>query len=131
MTLPLTLDDFTGYCLAKPGVTVDSPMKRDTLWFKVSGKLFAITNSASLVMDGVEVAPFHFINLKCDPDRSLMLRETHVAVRPAWHQNKTHWNSLYLGDELSLDLIQELTDHSYDLAAASLTKKARAELDNA
>lgn len=127
----MTFNDFKSYCLAKPGVTVDSPMKRDTLWFKVAGKLFALTNGASIVMDGVEVSPFHFINLKCDPDRSLMLRDAHAAIRPAWHQNKTHWNSLYLGDELSDDLVRELTDHSYDLAAASLTKKARAELLNA
>lgn len=125
----MTLDDYTAYCLAKPGVTVESPMKRDTLWFKVAGKLFALTNTASIVMDGEAVSPFHFINLKCDPDRSLMLRDTHIAIRPAWHQNKTHWNSLYIGDGLSDNLIQELTDHSYDLAVASLAKKARAALE--
>ena len=57
-----------------------------------------------------------------------MLRATHADIRPAWHQNKTHWNSLYLDGDVGDDLIRELTDHSYDLALKSLPKKTQEQL---
>ncbi|MDA0339915.1 MAG: MmcQ/YjbR family DNA-binding protein [Proteobacteria bacterium] len=124
----MTLDDFTAYCMAKPGVTGDRPMSGDALWLKVAGKMFAMTNVEPLKMDGEMVDPFHFINLKCDPDRALMLRAEYDAIIPGWRQNKTHWNSLLMGHGLSDALIKDLTDHSYRLVAASLTKKKQEEL---
>ena len=124
----MTLDDFTAYCMTKPGVTGDRPMSGDVLWLKVSGKMFAMVNVEPLKMDGAMVDPFHFINLKCDPDRALMLRGEHDAIIPGWHQNKTHWNSLLMAGSLSDALIKELTDHSYRLAASSLPKKQQAAL---
>ena len=79
-------------------------------------------------MAGEMVPPFHFINLKCDPEQALALRAKYLAIKPAWHQNKTHWNTLLMGQSLAKALIEELTDHSYDLVAASLPKKQRGSL---
>jgi len=116
---------FKTYCLSMPGVTEAYPMKGEVVWMKVSGKLFAMTNVQTLKMNGERVSPSHFINLKCDPARAVALRKKHSAITPGWHQNKTHWNTLLMGKPIPDNLIKELTDHSYDLVVASLTKKQR------
>lgn len=67
------------------------------------------------------------VNLKCDPERSVQLRERHEEIKPGWHMNKTHWNTVYIEDgDLREELIYELIDHSYDLVRSSLTKKVKA-----
>lgn len=124
----MTFDQFNAYCLAKKGVTVDYPFKGEAAWFKVMGKMFALANVTELKMGKEMVGPFHFINLKCDPDRAEALREQYEAVQGGWHQNKTHWNSLIMDGSLPDDLILELTDHSYELVKESLSGKLKAEL---
>ena len=114
--------------MGKAGATENFPMKGEMVWMKVSGKVFAMTNVKPLTMDGQMVSPFHLVNLKCDPARALMLREEFDDIRPAWHQNKTHWNTLLMGGVVPDALIKQLIDHSYDLVAASLTKAQRRAL---
>ena len=96
----------------------------------VMGKMFAMTNVRALKMEGELVPPFYFINLKCDPDKAVKLREEYPAIQAAWHQNKKHWNTLYMDDNLSDDLIKTLAKHSYDLVVASLPKKSREMLQS-
>ena len=124
----MTLDEFSSYCLAKPGVTQDLPMKGEVAWMKVAGKMFAMTNVQAIKMDGELVAPFHFVNLKCDPERAVALREQYAAITSGWHQNKTHWNTVLMAPSIPDALIRDLIDHSYALVAASLPKKARESL---
>ncbi|MTB50167.1 MmcQ/YjbR family DNA-binding protein [Lewinella sp. W8] len=115
----MTLDDLREYCLAKPATEETLPFGPDTLVFKVAGKMFAIT--------GLDEADLR-VNLKCDPERSVQLRERHEEIVPGWHMNKHHWNTVYIENgDLSDAFVQELIDHSYDLIVASLTKKKRAE----
>ncbi len=121
----MKLEGFKIYCLSMAGVAENYPMKGEVVWMKVSGKLFAMTNVKTLKMDGEMVSPFHFINLKCDPARAVVLRKQHFGIKPAWHQNKTHWNTLLMGASMPDALVKELTEHSYDLVVASLTKKQR------
>jgi predicted DNA-binding protein (MmcQ/YjbR family) len=118
----MTLNEFKTYCLSKSGVTENYPMKGEAVWMKVGGKMFAMTNVRALKMDGETVAPFHFVNLKCDPARALMLREKYSSITPGWHQNKTHWNSILMAKPPPDDLIKDLIDHSYALVARSLPK---------
>ena len=80
--------------------------------------MYALTNIES----------FDFINLKCDPDRAVELREQHHGIQPGYHMNKKLWNSVYLNDDVSDQMIYELIDHSYELIVESLTKKLQAEL---
>ncbi len=112
------IDEFRDYCLAKPGVTEDTPFGPDTLVLKVMNKVFAITG----------IVEFEFINLKCDPERAADLREQYEGIRPGWHMNKTHWNSVFVDGSVPESLIRELIDHSYELIASSLSKKLREEL---
>lgn len=115
----MTLDDLIIHCTSKAAVEETLPFGPDTLVFKVAGKMFALT--------GLDEEDFR-VNLKCDPERSIQLRERHEEIKPGWHMNKKHWNTVYIENgELSDDLVKELIDHSYELVVASLTKKARAE----
>ncbi len=115
----MNIEELRTYCLDKKGVTESFPFDETTLVFKVKNKMFAII--------GLEKEP-KFINLKCDPERSVQLREAHGnAIIPGYHMNKKLWNSVYF-DDLSSDFVKELVDHSYELIVASLTRKLREEL---
>jgi predicted DNA-binding protein (MmcQ/YjbR family) len=114
----MNIEEFSDYCNAKKGITEESPFGPDTLVYKVMGKMFALTN----------IEHFEFINLKCDPERALDLREQHHGIKPGYHMNKKLWNSVYLESDVPDELIYKLIDHSYELIVASLTKKLQGEL---
>lgn len=117
----MNIEEFRNYCLSKKGVTEDLPFGPDTLVFKVVGKMFALS--------GLERLPPQ-INLKCDPDRAIELREEFDGdIIAGYHMSKVHWNTVML-QSLPPKLIFELTDHSYDLVVSKMTKKLKAELDN-
>ena len=116
----MNLETFVAYCLGKPHVEETLPFGPDTLVMKVAGKMFAVT--------GLDETDFR-LNLKCDPERALKLRDRYPSVRPGWHMNKTHWNTIFIEEtRLSDRELEELIDHSYDLVVAKMTKKRRAEL---
>lgn len=77
-----------------------------------------------------DIENFESINLKCDPVRALELRGTYEEVKPGYHMNKKHWNTVSTKGMLEDELIQELIKHSYDLVAAGLPKKDRAKLSS-
>ena len=110
------IEDLRNYCLAKKGVTEGFPFGEDTLVFKVADKLFALTNLTKI--------PFS-VNLKCEPERALTLREEYEEVKAGYHMNKKHWNTIDFEGHLSQSLLLELIDHSYDLVVQSLSKKVR------
>ena len=70
------------------------------------------------------------INLKCDPDRALRLREAFPEiVLPGYHSNKKHWNTLIIDGSRSNDWYCELIDHSYELVLNNMTRKQRLAFD--
>lgn len=75
-----------------------------------------------------DVESFDFVNLKCNPERAIELRETFNGIKPGYHMNKALWNSVYVNSDVADALFYELIDHSYDLIVASLPKKVRNEL---
>lgn len=117
----INIETFRAYCLAKKGVTESFPFDESTLVFKVMGKMFALT--------GLERIPFS-VNLKCDPDRAIELREYHTEITPGYHMSKKHWNTVDVTGSLSPKMVYELIDHSYQLVVNSLTKKLKEELKN-
>jgi len=117
----MNIEAFRAYCLQKKGVTEGFPFDEVTLVFKVMGKMFALT--------GLERLPSQ-VNLKCDPERAIELRETYDgSIIGAYHMSKIHWNSVLL-EEVPPKLIQELIDHSYDLVVSKFTKKLRTEWES-
>ncbi|HEY8400199.1 MAG TPA: MmcQ/YjbR family DNA-binding protein [Cytophagaceae bacterium] len=114
----MNIEDFRNYCLSKKGVTEEFPFDENTLVFKVMNKMFALT----------DVDVFESINLKCDPEEAVMLRERYNAVLPGYHMNKKHWNTIVMDGSISDKLVYQWIDHSYDLVVKGLTKKQQHEL---
>jgi predicted DNA-binding protein (MmcQ/YjbR family) len=117
----MNIEEFREYCLIKKGVTEEFPFDEQTLVFKVLGKMFALS--------GLERLPPQ-VNLKCDPERSIELREEYDGlIYGGYHMSKKLWNTLEITN-LSHQLIFELIDHSYDLVVEKLPKKLREKLQS-
>ncbi len=116
----MNVEVFRAYCLSKKAVTEGFPFDAVTLVFKVMGKMFALLP--------LERIPSQ-VNLKCDPERAVQLREEHDGtIIPGYHMSKTQWNTLFI-ENLPPKLIMELVDHSYDLVVSKFTKKLKSEFD--
>ena len=114
----MNIEEFRNYCLAKKGVTEDFPFDVETLVFKVMGKMFALTN----------IDHFESVNLKCDPDFAIELREKYLEITAGFHMNKRHWNTVNVSGILSNSFLMELIDHSYDMVVQKLPKAKQALL---
>ncbi len=114
----MDIEQFREFCLSLPAVAEECPFGPDTLVFKVKSKMFALCS----------ISEFGEVNLKCDPERAVELREEYSQIRGAYHMNKKHWNSV---DVLTLQnaFIEELVLHSYDLVKSGLTKKEKSEIE--
>ena len=115
----MNIESLREYCLSLKGVTESFPFDEETLVFKVGGKMFALTN-----LDG----PLS-VNLKCEPEKAIELREEYPQVIPGYHMNKQHWNTVNIDDYISDKLVQEWIDDSYQLVYESLPRKVRAEIE--
>lgn len=114
----MNIEEIRDYCLAKPGVTEDMPFGEDTLVFRVGEKLFLLTS----------LSQGDRFNVKCDPERAMELREQHTEVKPGYHMNKKHWNTVHTDGNLSRKQICDMIDHSYDLVLKSLPKNIREQI---
>lgn len=111
----MNIESFQQYCLGLPGVEETLPFGPDTLVYKVMGKAFALT--------GLDDEEFR-VNLKCDPEYAIELREEHPGViLPGWHMNKKHWNTVCFEQGLGQPFLISLVRHSYDLVVAGLSQK--------
>ncbi len=115
----MDLEKFREYCLNKPHVTEGTPFGEDVLVFKVHGKMFALA-----ALDEVPAA----VNLKCDPDLALELRDRYEQVRPGYHMNKKHWNTVEIDSGIPEAELRRMINHSYKLVVKSLPKKTRVKL---
>ena len=114
----MDIEEYREFCLSLPGTEERFPFDEDALVFFVRDKMYSLTN----------VDTFNFINLKCDPEKAVELREQYQFVRPGYHMNKKHWNSVMLDGPVPGDLIRDWTRQSYDLVVANLPRKDREEL---
>jgi predicted DNA-binding protein (MmcQ/YjbR family) len=116
------IEAFREYCLSKKGVEESFPFDEVTIAFKVMGKIFAIT--------GLDESPYS-VNLKCEPEKAIELREKHPEdIRPGFHMNKKHWNTVEFETGLETGFLRELIDHSYELVVKGLRKKDREFLES-
>src|SRR5262245_57333238 len=109
----MDLAEFREYCLTKPDTTEGTPLGPDVLVFKVSGKMFALA-----ALDELPAT----VNLKCDPDLALDLRDRYEQVRPGYHMNKKHWNTVELETGILDVELRRMIDHSYELVIKGLPK---------
>jgi predicted DNA-binding protein (MmcQ/YjbR family) len=114
----LNIEQLREYCISKKATTESFPFDEDTLVFKVMGKMFCL----------VSLSEPDSINLKCDPEKAIELRERYSCVLPGYHMNKKLWNTVMLDDSVSKKIICEWIDHSYDEVVKKLPKKDRVVL---
>ena len=102
-----------------PGVTEEMPFGPVTTVFKVEGKLFALS--------ALDSEPLQ-ISLKCEPELAAALRRDHAAVRPGYHLNKRHWNTVVCDGSLPDAMIIDMLEDSYDLVVSAMSRATRERL---
>lgn len=117
----MTPQQLRAFCLGFNASAEEFPFGPEISVFKVLGKMFALTS-----LDGRPLT----VNLKCDPDDAVRLREEYEAVAPGWHMNKRHWNTVTVSS-LPDAKLRELIEDSYDLVVAKLPRAERLRLDRA
>lgn len=121
----MDIEQLRDFCIAKKGVTEHFPFDDVTLVFKVMNKMFALTGLNNWEKGEQK------INLKCNPEKAVELREEYEGINPGWHMNKRLWNTVTLNSsDVSDDLARELINHSYQLVVKGLIKKLQIELEN-
>jgi predicted DNA-binding protein (MmcQ/YjbR family) len=111
-------DELLAFCLGLPAAEETYPFGDEVAVIRVGGKMFAL----------VPLAGDPSVNLKCEPARALELREAYAGIRPGYHQDKRHWNTVDLDGSVEDDVVRSLVEDSYDLVVAGLTRAVRAEL---
>jgi predicted DNA-binding protein (MmcQ/YjbR family) len=111
--------DLRGWCLRQPGAVEDFPFGPVPSVFKVAGKMFALT--------ALNRAPLE-VSVKCEPELAVALRDSYPAIRPGYHLNKRHWNTITLDGSLPDQLVRDLIEDSYDLVVSALPKRIREQL---
>ncbi|MHB1050096.1 MAG: MmcQ/YjbR family DNA-binding protein [Bacteroidota bacterium] len=113
----MNLDDIRSYCLRKNGkITGEFPFDEEVLVFKVFGKIFVLLNVNEFPLS---------LNLKCDPERALELRERYPAVQPGYHMHKKLWNTVSVDGSIPESEVFAMIDHSYDEVVKKLPMKIR------
>ncbi len=117
----MDIKQLQSYLLAKPATTEETPFGPENLVYKVMGKMYAL-----VPLDATPLT----ISLKCEPGQALFLRDVYPAVRPGYHMNKMHWNTVTLDGSIPEAEVWGMIDDSYALVVAGLKKAERAALES-
>ena len=107
------------WCLHQAGAIEEFPFGPETSVFKVAGKIFSLS-----ALDRVPLE----VSVKCEPELAVALRDSYPAIRPGYHLNKRHWNTIRLDGSLADELVRDLVEDSYDLVVSALPKRVREQL---
>ena len=118
----MNIEEIREYFLSKKGATESTPFDDVTLVFKVQNKMFGL-----LPLDSAKDGNLS-INVKCDPEKAIQLREEFHFVKPGYHMSKKHWNTIIIQEPISKQHIKDWIDDSYNLIVAKLSRKLREEL---
>jgi predicted DNA-binding protein (MmcQ/YjbR family) len=108
-----------GHCLGFTGSTETFPFGPETSVFKVAGKIFAISHLAREPLE---------VSLKCEPALAERLRDAQAAVRPGYHLNKRHWNTVTVDGSIADRVLEDMIEDSYDLVVSQLSLSRRRAL---
>jgi predicted DNA-binding protein (MmcQ/YjbR family) len=107
------------WCIRQAGAIEDFPFGPEHSVFKVAGKMFALS--------ALDRTPLE-VSVKCEPELALGLRASYPAIRPGYHLNKQHWNTVTLDGSLPDQMVRDLIEDSYDLVVSALPKRVRDQL---
>jgi predicted DNA-binding protein (MmcQ/YjbR family) len=115
----VTPEELRDICRSLPGAVETYPFSEGLAVYKVEGKIFAISR--------LEGSPLQ-VSLKCEPELAEQLRATHPAIRPGYHLNKRHWNTVTLDGSVDDEMVLSLVEDSYALVVDGLPKGVRERL---
>ena len=115
----MNASELRDWCLEHAGAVEDFPFTAEHSVFKVHGKMFALS---ALGREPLEVS------VKCEPELAVELRNSYKAIRPGYHLNKRHWNTITLDGSVADQLVRDLVEDSYDLVVSALPKRVQKEL---
>ena len=115
----MELTRLRSFLLTLPGAQEDTPFGPEILVYRIAGKMFALVDWQAEPLS---------INLKCEPELALLLREIHPEVKPGWHMNKQHWNTVRLDGSVPDDTLRQMIDESWSRVVAGLKKSERLAL---
>ena len=107
------------WCLQQAGAAEEFPFGDETSVFKVAGKIFALS--------ALDRTPLE-VSVKCEPGLALALRDSYAAIRPGYHLNKRHWNTITIDGSMPDQHVRDMVEDSYDLVVSALPKRLRDEL---
>ena len=107
------------HLLNRPEAWEDYPFGDDVAVFKIGKKMFATL--------GFEAGVAR-INLKCAPEEALFLRDMFEAIRPGYHMNKNHWNTVLLDGSIPRSELERMMDASFTLVVRSMSRAERQHL---
>ncbi len=116
----MDIESLRDFCLTLPEVSECMPFDDTTLVFKVDGKMFLFAD--------LDSQPLR-VNVKCDPDLALELRDTYSEVVPGYHCNKKYWNTITLRPGLKERLVKEWIVHSYAEVIKKMSRVHREPLE--
>lgn len=116
----MNIETIREYCLSKKGAKEDYPFDEVTLVIKIAGKMFALISLDSIPLQ---------INLKCDPEKAIELREKYDNVLPGWHMNKKYWNTIILDGNIRWNELKDWIDDSYNEVVKKLKKHEKEMLN--
>jgi predicted DNA-binding protein (MmcQ/YjbR family) len=116
----MNLEEVREYCLSVKGAIECFPFDETTLVFKVMDKMFAYMS-----LEGSEEG--FRLNLKCDPEQAVELRQRYQGIVPGYHANKKYWNTIYLDSDVPDSELKKLVHHSVDEVIKKLPRKKQEE----
>ncbi len=111
----MNIEELRDYCLSLPSTSEDLPFDETSLVFKVGKKIFALTDLEESL----------WVNLKCEPEFAIELREQFPCVQPGFHMNKRHWNTIHIEGSVPDDMLKQWIRNSYNLVVEGMTRKER------
>ena len=116
----MNIEQLREHCLAIKGAEECMPFDEDTMVYKVMSKMFAFF---SLTPRNGEF----WLVLKCNPERSVELRERYHGISKGYYSNTQLWNTVVINSDVPDPLIVELIQHSVDEVIKKLPKYKQQE----
>ena len=114
----MNIEELFDYCMSIKGAEASTPFDESTIVIKVMNKMFALIPTENETLS---------ITLKCNPESAIELRENYNCVEPAYHMNKTYWNTIWIDGSMSNNEIVNWINHSVDEVIKKLPKVKQAE----
>lgn len=115
----MTKEELIGYISSLPGAVTDCPFSED--FESVVARHSDNRKWFGLIM---KLESGYIVNLKCEPMQADFLRSVYKGVIPAYHMNKTHWNSVYLESDVPEAELEKMVWESFMLTASAAKKRA-------